>query len=461
MAKILIVTTGLTGILHASFEMTRRLTEAGHTVKLAAPRPVGDRVGEQGYAFAELPEIAVDPASILPSSKSRLGRMWLRFRDRKARRAAALEAYRPAAFERLLSEFDPGLTLIDIELHEYIFAAYGAGRNFALLSQWYSTWRRPGLPYLLTETTPGEGAEGSPEAIGAYWDSVKAQRRRMFDKMARLSFGTDRRSVLLALADEYGFPRRLIGENWWPGVFTYAELPAISMSPLEMEFPHDPRPGLTYVGPMVHTNRKEATATSQRGKKLEELLGSAKQAGRRVIVVTVSTLLSGDAGFLKNLIEAVRRRPDWTVVLALGGNLSAGSFGNLPDNVHVFSWLPQLQALAAADLSINHAGIHTIHECIHFGVPQLVYSGKRSDQPGCAARVHYHGIGRKKDKDTATPEDIRTAIEEVLSNLAYRERTGAMRSACAAYAEQGILERTVLQLLQPTKQTTPDGNRTL
>jgi len=68
-------------------------------------------------------------------------------------------------------------------------------------------------PYLLTDVIPGVGKSGKPEAIAAHWEKVKKQRTKMFAKMARLSFKTDRRSTLLALADECGFPRDLIRER--------------------------------------------------------------------------------------------------------------------------------------------------------------------------------------------------------------------------------------------------------
>ena len=447
MARIFIVTTGLTGILNASFEMARRLRAAGHEVTLGAPRPVGNRVAREGLPFVEFPFIDTDPAPPLPESGGKVRRTWLRFRDRKERRAAALESYRPHAFRQAVEELDPDLLLIDIELHEYIFTAYAMKRNFVLLSQWYSTWRRPGLPYLLTDVIPGVGEAGTQDAMDARWEAVKKQRTKMFARMALLSSWTDRRSTLLALADECGFPRELIRENWWPGVFTYNDLPAISMTPFELEFAHEPRPELHYAGPMVHEGRTEKPGVSHGGRSVEDLLAERKAAGAKLILATVSTLHAGDLGFLRRLTSAVGPRSDWRMFIGLGGQLDPAELGDLPANVHTFAYVPQLRVLRNADLSINHAGIHTIHECIHFGVPQLIYSGKRSDQPGCAARVHHHGLGLMADKDVDTVEDIRKKIEEVLENAEYRRATESIRTACGQYAENGVLEKLIGSLL--------------
>jgi UDP:flavonoid glycosyltransferase YjiC (YdhE family) len=447
MARIFIVTTGLNGILNASFEMARRLRLAGHEVSLGAPRSVGDKVEEEGLSFVEFPFIDTDPAPPLPEGGGKVRRTWLRFRDRKERRAAALESYRPHAFREAIERLNPDLLLIDIELHEYIFAAYEMKRSFVLLSQWYSTWRRPGLPYLLTDAIPGVGEEGTPAAINAHWEKVRKQRTKMFAKMALLSSWTDRRSTLLALAEECGFPRDLIVENWWPGVFTYNDLPAISMTPFELEFPHEPRKALHYVGPMVHENRTEKNAVSHGGQEMETLLTEAEAANAKLILTTVSSLHAGDVGFLRRLIEAVSTETGWRLIIGLGGKLDPVELGGMPANVHTFAYVPQLRVLRNAALSINHAGIHTIHECIHFGVPQLIYSGKRSDQPGCAARVHYHGLGLMADKDTDSVEEIRRNIEEVLTNDDYRKATRQLREACDKYAAERKLENTISSFL--------------
>ncbi|MFK8164658.1 MAG: nucleotide disphospho-sugar-binding domain-containing protein [Lewinella sp.] len=447
MGHIFIVTTGLTGILNASFEMARRLRAAGHEVTLGAPRPVGDRVTAQGLNFEEFPFINTDPAPSLPASAGKFGRMWRRFIYQKQRRATALESYRPHAFKKTVDRLNPDLILIDIELHEYIFAAYGMDRNFVLLSQWYSTWYQPGLPYLLTDVIPGIGERGTPEAIAAHWEAVKRQRTKMFRKMATLSFGTDRRSVLLALAKESGFAFEYIRENWWPGVFSYAELPVITMTPFEMEFPHELRPGLHYVGPMVHEGRVEKAAVSHEGKDIEELLTETKASGAKLMLCTLSTMMAGDVSFLQRLFDAVAERPDWQLLVGLGGQLDPATLGKIPENVHTFSYVPQLRVLRQADLSINHAGIHTIHECIHFGVPMLIYSGKQSDQPGCAARVHHHGLGLMADKDEDEVTTISGNIERVLTDGAFREKVLVMQAACRAYADNGVLEKSVVKFL--------------
>jgi len=185
----------------------------------------------------------------------------------------------------------------------------------------------------------------------------------------------------------------------------------------------------------------------------------------------------GDTGFLRRLVQAVSGQEDWEVLISLGGKLQwadllpadnnsgkqagAGDAGaveaqaavqDLPANVHAFRYVPQLKVLAVADLSINHGGIHTIHECLHFGVPMLVYSGKRSDQPGCAARVHYHGIGLMADKDEDDSDAIQTKINAVITG-AYASAVQKMQHRIAHYQQDKVLEQLVGRLLTRTNES--------
>ncbi|MEM1360067.1 MAG: hypothetical protein AAGF89_17800, partial [Bacteroidota bacterium] len=57
MANIVILTSGLTGIMNASYELGNRLRLAGHQVTLAAPRPIAEKVNFQGFNFFQLPEV--------------------------------------------------------------------------------------------------------------------------------------------------------------------------------------------------------------------------------------------------------------------------------------------------------------------------------------------------------------------------------------------------------------------
>ncbi len=441
MAKIICVTTGLTGILNASFELVDQLEKAGHVVIYASPRQVEEQVVAQGITFFQLPEINLTAEPELPviSGKfKKLARLKYKYQHATKRQAVALDKINPTVFSNFLGEIQPDLLLIDVELHEYIFKTYGKKIPMVLLSQWFSLWNRKGLPYLLTDTIPGQGWRGHPVGLAISWQWIKLKRWFIFAKKKWMSGGTDRRSSLLALAQQEKFPLRMISDNYWPGPFTYATLPVLSMTMQELEFPHEVRPDLYYVGAMVRENRVAPPLEISEAEKLSAVLKYKKARQATLIYCSVSTLSKGDIGFIKKIITAVKDQLNWMLVLSIGALRDKNYLAELPENVFAFTRVPQLKILKIADCSVNHGGIHTINECIHFQVPMLVYSGKRSDQNGCAARVAYHQLGMMADKDQDDALTIRNKIESILSNQKYRMKMAAMHQHYSNYKKEKI-----------------------
>lgn len=451
MAKIICITTGLQGILNASFELVARLKAAGHEVGYAAPREVSAQVSAQGITFFPLPQIEDQEAVGIPAFKGplrKIKRLVYKYQHREERHQKALQQTNPEAFVDLLEKTAPDLLLIDIELHEYIFKAHARQQKYALLSQWFSLWNRPGLPYLLHDTIPGSGWRGQPWAIAWSWKMIRFNRWWTFLRKKIYSGFTDRRTILLALAKQEGFPLEYLRENYWPGPFSYDQLPVLSMTAREMEFPHEPRPNQFYIGPMVCTNRVERVAERTAAYSLEEVLEYRKKIKAALIYCSISTLHQGDVVFVEKVIKAVRKRKDWVLVIGMGGLVEEKTLDPLPGNVFAFSYVPQLQVLREANCSINHGGIHTINECIHFGVPMLVYSGKRSDQNGCAARVDFHGLGIMADKDKDGPVAIRSKIDQVMNQASFREKIQAMANYFDQYKTNARVEHIVADLLK-------------
>jgi len=442
MAKIICITTGLTGILNASFELVAHLKKTGHEVAYASPRKVANRVEQEGITFFQLPMIPEDASPPLPVFTGifkKIKRFFYKIQHSRSRQIATLNQTFPKEFAALLDKEKPDLLLIDIELHEYIFHAYSKNQKFVLLSQWFTLWKGKDLPYLLTDTIPGQGWKGTTLMIAFDWWLVKIRRWWIFTKKKMLSGGTDRRSALKALASKANFPLSLIKENYWPGPFTYSELPVISMTALEMEFPHQARPNLMYVGPMVYEQRQEKVIDNT----IDEIISLKNRTGKKLLYCSVSTLSKGDTGFIKKIITSVQEEKEWLLIVGMGGLNQAAQWDNLPDNVHLFSYVPQLKVLKEADLSINHGGIHTINECIHFEVPMLVYSGKRSDQNGCAARVAYHQLGLIGDKDKEDSTLIKSKINKVLESATFKQNISSLNNRLSYYKEEGRLEKLI------------------
>ncbi len=451
MAKIICVTSGLTGILNASFELISRLEADGHQVLCAAPKEVESRFNFKKNPFIKLDPINTDANVDLPKFNGplkKIKRFFYKQKNKQKRKAEALERIEPISFSKLVDRESPDFLIIDVELHEYILKAYAQPIPILLLSQWFTLWKSNQSPYLLSDTIPGEGWKGSKIGIEIAWRVVKLQRWWIFKKRKWLSGGTDRRSVLLDFAKQEQFPLKYIKENYWPGPFTYNTLPIISMTAKEMEFSAFQPPNLHYVGPMIYEDRIDQESKGLLSVTLDEILEYRKAHTASLIYCNLSTLSKGDHHFIAKLIKAVENNDKWILVISYGRKDMNRIVEDLPSNVFIFSYISQLKILRSADCSINHGGIHTINECILYKVPMIVYSGKRSDQNGCAARVQYHELGIMADKDNDQPADIEAKIRLILTDEKYLHRISEMRKCFIQYRKDNSLEKIVDKYLR-------------
>jgi len=420
-SHILIITTGLTGMLHASFELVSRLEKAGHRVTYACPHDVCERVEAQGFTYLQLPPVNFNPVPQSPDYQYKWQRAAYRIFNFKKLQKIAIQQLDMDEFSAILRQVNPDEILLDMELHEHIITAISMGFRVTLLSQWFSVWEREGLPPLWSNLLPSECAD-----VKKIWQKERKKRRRRSWKQRLLSGFTDRRSVLRAYAKMVNFPLQELVSYQWPEPFGYRALPVWSMTYWALEFPHKPRPNVRYIGGMVYAERKDTRVEKIINQKLTSIFNQKKQTGHRLIYCSISTMKKGDSTFLQSIIKAVGERQDWILIVGMGGQSMKNFDMSTPSNAHIFNWIPQLQVLEHSDCSINHGGIHTINECIYFRVPMLVYSGGQHDQNGCAARVAYHGIGICGDKNEDDTKTIQKHIERVLTDASFKVKMNAI-----------------------------------
>lgn len=436
MAHLLCLTSGLTGILHASFEVVHQLEQAGHTVKIATVNNVREKVEVQGFEYVQLPLFKPDLAPETPTYSGPLKsliRMIHRVTKYSSRLKQAIQNLEMDQYRALLKTEQADLVLIDIELHAYIFTSYQENIPFLLLSQWFTGIKLPGLPPLDSDYIPNQDS-ASNTALDQIWEQREGQIKKDYLKSKLLSFYTDRRSVLLAYAKQIGFPIRLLRHYNWPVPFTYTELPILHLNLLELEFPHQAPENHHYIGQMVYEKRKELALGVKEQERLERIL--AKKKDQQLIYLTSSTMNAGDTRFIQQFIEAIANQPDWLAVVSLGGQTAFNFNNKLPENVFLFEYIPQLLILQHADCCVNHGGIHTINECIYFNVPMAIYSGDRHDQNGCTARMNYHKLAMVGNRGMDDANQIRATIEKALNDPVYQDNIREMNQLNQSEAYQ-------------------------
>jgi UDP:flavonoid glycosyltransferase YjiC (YdhE family) len=118
---------------------------------------------------------------------------------------------------------------------------------------------------------------------------------------------------------------------------------------------------------------------------------------------------------------------------------------NIPDNLVLLPFAPQIEILKRASLFITHAGMNSAHEAMKYAVP-VICIPLNADQPAVSSRLcHELQFGRKFDPESFSSQELKNAVYDVLSNKSYLQRIIEFSKLCEKYngtetASQHIIE---------------------
>ncbi|MFD2726453.1 nucleotide disphospho-sugar-binding domain-containing protein [Hyunsoonleella rubra] len=442
MAHIALIITGLTGRLFSSFEMATRLEKEGHKITYLCPMDVKEKVESIGFDYVQLPEINYNFEARNQKNKPQsnwIKRLGNHFRQYSTHYTKGKEILGLDVYNTILNNLNPHHIIIDVELHDIIFASLNLDAQITLFTAWFNNEMRADLklPPIRTCTIPGKGIKGSWLGILLSWTFVKLKVRGRII-VNKLKFRDYRRSVLKTHALKQGMPSKNIILSNLPDLFAYTNIPTISMTLAEMDFPHDPPNHFKYIGPMVYEQR-EMKFDKNVAKMIENVVKIKSESEKKLIYFSASSFINPEMDYINRVIKAVKDRRDWLMIVSLGGKLNPSEFESVvTDNVYILSWVPQLQVLNQADCCITHCGVNSLNECIYFGVPMLAYSGKYFEQSGNAARIHFHKLGIMGDKDKDSPKIIEKNLERVLDDLTFKNNADRFKEICKVYEQKRL-----------------------
>ena len=202
-------------------------------------------------------------------------------------------------------------------------------------------------------------------------------------------------------AQRHGFPGEWIDDR--AAMAATFNFPELTLAPEGLDFDRD-QTDLFYAGPCVDLSRDETARASIDGYRLEQPIAYCAfgtQTHRYDKVADCITLL----------IEAARLLPRVKFVVSWEGD----EFPNLPTNVLMLKNAPQLALLRRAAVMVTHGGLNSVKEALCLGVPLIVLPFDQ-DQPGNAARVAFHGYGRKVSWSTTCGAALAQHVSEVLGD---------------------------------------------
>jgi UDP:flavonoid glycosyltransferase YjiC (YdhE family) len=182
---------------------------------------------------------------------------------------------------------------------------------------------------------------------------------------------------------------------------------------------HDP--GRTSLLP-AHEFLGSAVRAEPEDEQVREWLASSRQP---VVYVSLGSFLSVRGDVLARVVEALRGL-DVRVALA-HGSTPAQALGELPASWLVREVLPQVTLLAEAALAVTHGGNNSVTESLSAGVPMLVLP-LSTDQFSGAAALESAGMATVLAPNTATPAELRTAVEQLLGSTETTLRVRSLAS---------------------------------
>ncbi|MER5361134.1 macrolide-inactivating glycosyltransferase [Streptomyces sp. NPDC002785] len=150
----------------------------------------------------------------------------------------------------------------------------------------------------------------------------------------------------------------------------------------------------------------------------------------KVLLVSLGSTFTNQPGFYRDCVTAFGSLPGWHVVLQIGAWVDAAELGDVPANVEVHSWVPQLSVLKQADAFITHAGAGGSQEGLATATP-MVAVPQAADQFGNADMLQALGVARHLPMAEVTPELLRAAVLGLVGDPEVAKRAVAVRERMA------------------------------
>ncbi|MCI3271579.1 macrolide-inactivating glycosyltransferase [Streptomyces cylindrosporus] len=159
----------------------------------------------------------------------------------------------------------------------------------------------------------------------------------------------------------------------------------------------------------------------------------------KVVLVSLGSAFTDRPGFYRECVRAFGGLPGWHLVLQIGGQVDPARLGDVPSNVEVRSWVPQLAILRQADLFVTHAGAGGSQEGLATGTPMIAVP-QAVDQFGNADMLESLGVARRLATEEATAEALRSTALALVDDPEVVRR---LKEIQAGMAQEGGTRRAV------------------
>ncbi|RFA17608.1 hypothetical protein B7R23_17085 [Subtercola boreus] len=409
-ATIAIIPFPETSAFNSSYSLSRELERSGYRVVYYGPSRYRSRVVNQGYEYRALDMVLPEVRTTNKRGLRALTNKWRAARATVLHRLLQIRASDVRCETALIAD-NVAVVISDPSTRIGVLPALKQKiPMIALNSTLASEPTRATPPVFSSLTPPSIRSRAWTVRNFLAWGNClfAAWRKQVASTGLQIILGLGRDSFWTEVVKRGG---KISWSEYGPRI----AIPELVTSPRKFDFP-DAKEGTsrTYLGSSVDLRRADGDFSRQEW-----------SAERRTIYCSLGTYsheYPHAKRLFKAVIAAVKDQEDVQTIIQIGMAAEIADFGELPKNISVVKFAPQLEILKRADVLITQAGHGSVMEASYFGVPMLAFPCW-NDQFGNAARVEYHGTG--------IVGDIASIDGSKIADMLRRVEEGEFRAAAA------------------------------
>jgi len=142
-----------------------------------------------------------------------------------------------------------------------------------------------------------------------------------------------------------------------------------------------------------------------------------------IVYISLGSIMS-DKGFCRTCMKYFGDT-EFSVILNTG-KVPVESLGKLPENIHAYSFVPQVEVLSHTDVFLTHCGMNSINEALSLGVP-MVAMPFINDQLTNAKQIVRCGLGLQVPSYPYRGRKMLEAVRQVHANPQFKQKVEEMR----------------------------------
>ena len=161
-----------------------------------------------------------------------------------------------------------------------------------------------------------------------------------------------------------------------------------------------------------------------------------------VILINQGTLAKDYDDLIRPALEGLKHER----VIVIAVPVEDQELGDIPENAWTAAYIPFGNLLPYVDVMVTNGGFGGVQNALAHGVP-LVIAGASEDKMEVAARVEHAGVGIKLRTKKPTPDAIRAAVLQVLSDPGYKKNASRLQNDFANYDAPSLAVQYVEELI--------------